>query len=285
MTTRTMKERLGFSFLYFGPRVTEQHEPWFGRVREAGYACAEVPIIDASDAEIDWMRRVCEREGLAATCVGFAIPGHNPIAEDPAERESAVAFLARLCDKAQALGAELIAGPMHSAYGVWSDQPPTAHERARCVDVLRRAGEHAAACGVRLAIEPLNRFESYFLNTAADCDDLVRKVGHPNIVGALDTHHAHLEEDDLLQAIRRQELTLGHVQLSENHRGIPGCGQVDFGGVLSTLEEIRYDGYLVIEAFSRQDPDFGSMLRIWRDLDDGPDSVLDAGVRLVTGRS
>ncbi|MFK7741029.1 MAG: sugar phosphate isomerase/epimerase family protein [Planctomycetota bacterium] len=276
-----MMDRLGFSFLYFAPHITTAHEPWFARLREHGYACAELPIVEATDQEIEWLRRTCEREGLARSCVGFALPGSSPIAADRAERDAAVAHLARLCEKAQALGADLVAGPMHSAYGVWTEQPPTGDERARCIEVLQRAGEHAARCGVRLAIEPLNRFESYFLNTAADCAALVRSVAHEHVVAALDTHHAHIEEVDIATAIRESADVLGHVQLSENHRGTPGTGQVKFDEVLACLDAVDYQGWLVVEAFSRQDPAFGSQLRIWRDLDAGPESVLAAGAALT----
>lgn len=276
-----MKDRLGFSFLYFAPRITRAHEPWFGRLRAHGYACAELPVVDADERDVSDLRQVCEREGLARTCVGFAVPGKNPVAADPAERRLALEHLRQLCEKAQALGADVLAGPVHSAYGVWTEQPPSPDERARAVEVLRAAGEHAATCGVTIAVEPLNRFESYFLNTAADCDALVAAVDHPNVVAALDTHHAHLEEDDLCGAIRQSGSRLGHVQLSENHRGAPGSGQVDFCAVLSTLREIDYRGWLIVEAFSRHDPTFGSMLRIWRALDSGPESVLAAGATLA----
>lgn len=279
-----MHDRLGFSFLYFAPRVTAEHEKWFGALREHGYACAELPIVDASDDEIRWLRSVCEREGLARTAVGFAVPRANPVSASPTERAAAVDHIGALCERAQALGADVVAGPLHSAYGVWTEQPATVDEWRRCVDVLQKAGERARACGVRLAIEPLNRFECYFLNTAAECAALVRAVDHPHVVGALDTHHAHIEEDDIVEAVRASGASLGHVQLSENHRGMPGSGQVPFAEVLRVLDEIDYRGWLIVEAFSRQDPGFGSMLRIWRSLDEGPESVLRAGSALLAAK-
>ncbi|MEZ6038181.1 MAG: sugar phosphate isomerase/epimerase family protein [Planctomycetota bacterium] len=276
-----MERRLGFSFLYFAPRVTEQHARWFERLAWHRYDGAELPVVGATDDEIAWMRRTCLEHGLAATAVGFAVADANPLDPEPAGRARAVEHLSNLCEKAAALGADVLAGPIHSAYGVWTEQPPTADERARCIDVLRAAGEHAARCGVRLAVEPLNRFESYFLNTAADCAALVRDVAHPYVTGVMDTHHAHIEEGDVAAAIAAMGGTLGHVQLSENHRGVPGRGQVPFDRVLAALDGIGYDGWLVVEAFSRQDPGFGSALRIWRELDDGPESVLAAGAALV----
>ncbi len=273
--------RLGFSFLYFAPRIEARHERWFGRAAHHGYAGVELPVNDASDSDLVRMRKALASEGLAATAVGFAVAGANPVDPDPAVRKAAVEHLARLAGRAALLGADVLAGPIHSAYGVFTGEPPTADERARCADVLRAAGERAARLGVRLAVEPLNRFECYFLNTAADCDALVRAVAHPHVLGAFDTHHAHIEERDVVAAIRASSATLGHVQLSENHRGTPGTGQVPFARVLAALDAIRYSGWLVIEAFSRQDPAFGTALRIWRELDEGPEAVMAAGVALL----
>lgn len=279
----TPAPRLGFSFLYFGPRLDASLHRWFARLAHHGYAGAELPVVGATSAELAAARRALQAEGLRATAVGFATAEANPLAADAAGRRAAVEHLARLAENAAALGADVLAGPLHSAYGVFTGAPPTGDEFARCAEVLRAAGERAAKLGVRLAVEPLNRFECYFLNTAAACTELVRAVAHPAVCGVLDTHHAHIEEDDVAAAIRASGASLGHVQLSENHRGTPGTGQVDFARVLAALRAIDYRGWLVIEAFSRHDAAFGSALHIWRALDAGPDSVLAAGAGLVRG--
>lgn len=272
---------LGFSFLYFGARTTAAHTPWFERLAHHGYQGAELPLAAASDAELRSLRTALQQAGLRATGVGFATPDANPIDADPAVRERAVQHLVLLAERAAILGAEVVAGPLHSAYGVFPGHGPTADEMARCVEVLQRAAARIAPLGVTLAIEPLNRFECYFLNTAAQCHELVRRVGHPRVVGALDTHHAHLEEDDAIAAIVASQGTLGHVQLSENHRGTPGRGQVDFPATLQALDRIGYQGWLVVECFSRRDPEFGNGLRIWRELDGGAEEVLAAGAALL----
>ncbi|MBL8753118.1 MAG: sugar phosphate isomerase/epimerase [Planctomycetes bacterium] len=273
--------RLGFSFLYFTPHVTDAHHRWFERLRAHGYDGAELPVVAATEAELVATRRALDTNDLAATAVGFATTDADPLAADAAGRQRAIDHLRALCDKARTLGADVLAGPIHSAYGRFSELPPTAAEHARCVEVLRAAGDHAAKVGVTLAVEPLNRFECYFLNTAADCAELVRAIDHPNVRGALDTHHAHIEERSLAAAIASSRGTLGHVQLSENHRGTPGTGQVDFTSVRTGLDAIGYDGWLVVEAFSRHDPHFGSALRIWRTLDQGAEDVLAAGATLA----
>jgi len=277
----TPAPRLGFSFLYFGPRLDEALHRWFPRLVHHGYVGAELPVVGATTAQLTATRKALAANGLAATGVGFAVAEADPLSPDAAVRRAAADHLVRLAEHTAALGGSVLAGPIHSAYGRFSEQPPTADEFQRCVEVLRAAGERSKALGVRLAVEPLNRFECYFLNTAAACAALVRAVGHPNVVGALDTHHAHIEEGDVSDAIRAMRGTLGHVQLSENHRGTPGTGQVDFARVLQTLRAIDYRGWLVVEAFSRHDPAFGSALRIWRALDAGPEDVLAAGSRLL----
>ena len=119
----------------------------------------------------------------------------------------------------------------------------------------------------------LNRFECYFLTTAAQTHALVEAAGHPALCTVYDTHHAHIEEDDPRAALRGCASTLGHVQLSESHRGVLGAGQVRWQETFAALREARYDGWLVVESFSRSDPEFGAMLRIWRDLSAGAESV------------
>lgn len=279
MQTRAL--RLGFSFLYFAPRLSEALHAWFPRLVHHGYHGAELPVVGATPAQLAATRRALDAHGLAATAVGFATVQADPISPDAAVRRAAVDHLAQLAEHAAAIGSDVLAGPIHSAYGRFSEAPPSRDERSRCVEVLRAAGERAARLGVTLAVEPLNRFECYFLNTASDCHELVTEVAHKNVVGALDTHHAHIEEQDLASAITASRSTLGHVQLSENHRGTPGTGQVDFDAVLAALRGIDYRGWLVVEAFSRTDPEFGSALRIWRQLDRGPEDVLAAGASLL----
>lgn len=274
---------LGFSFLYFGARVTSEHAPLFDQLSQHGYQGAELPLVHATEQDLRFLRRALAQSGLRATGVGFATPECNPIAADANVRRAAVEHLVALAERAAAIGADVVAGPMHSAYGVFPGGGPTRDEFARCVAVLRAAAERIRPLGVRLAMEPLNRFECYFLNTARQCHELVLAVDHPNVIGALDTHHAHIEEQDALAAIRASRGTLGHVQLSENHRGTPGSGQVDFPATLQALQDIAYSGWLVVECFSRRDPALGDGLRIWRDLDGGLDEVLAAGARLVRG--
>ena len=130
---------------------------------------------------------------------------------------------------------------------------------------MRAGAEEGERCGVTLTSELLNRFECYLLNTVSDGLDMVERVGHPRFQIHYDTHHAHIEERDPGAAIRAGADKIGHVHISENDRGVPGRGQVAWQASFEALKEIDYDGWMVIEAFSRRDPDFANAIHVWRD--------------------
>ena len=122
----------------------------------------------------------------------------------------------------QAFGCEILCGPIHSAIGVFSGKGPTEDEFKYGVETLQRAAEKAQARGIKLAVEYLNRFEIYFLTTAAQTVRFVRAVNHPSCKMMYDSFHAHIEEKDQAQAIASCAAETIHVHVSENDRGVPG---------------------------------------------------------------
>ena len=139
-------------------------------------------------------------------------------------------------------------------------------------------GEYALAAQVTLAVEPLNRFETYFLNTAADGARLCADVNHPNVGLLYDTFHAHIEEKDQGNAIRTVGHHLKHFHSCENDRGTPGSGQVDWPSVFTALRDVNYQGALVIESFGYAIKELAAAACIWRDLARAPDSIAWDGI-------
>jgi D-psicose/D-tagatose/L-ribulose 3-epimerase len=131
--------------------------------------------------------------------------------------------------------------------------------------VLQQAGDHAAQAGITLALEALNRFECYLCNTMVQLKHLVDKASHPNVKAMYDTHHANIEEKKANEALNTIGPVLAHVHISENDRGTPGDGHVHWDETFATLAEINYNGWLTIEAFSRNDPDFANAINVWRE--------------------
>jgi D-psicose/D-tagatose/L-ribulose 3-epimerase len=157
----------------------------------------------------------------------------------------------------------------------------TAEEWKRAVECYQSIGGTLSEYGVRIAIEPLNRFETYFLNTAADAVALCDEIDHPNVGILFDTFHANIEEKNVAEAYRTVGRHLKHVHTCENDRGIPGTGHVDWKGVFQALRDVRYDGWLTIESFGFSLGELSAAASIWRDIAPSPESIAFEGVKFL----
>jgi D-psicose/D-tagatose/L-ribulose 3-epimerase len=260
--------RYGLNMLLWTTELTTTHLPVLERLRAIGYDTIEVPVFETSDP--DGYGRLGERMramGLAPLAIAALGPEANPIADDPAVRAAARAKLAAVLDCASALGAPILSGPYHSALGVFSGAMPTPAEFDRAAEALARLAEAARGQNIRLAIEPLNRFECYLLNDAATAASFARRVGHG--AGILyDTFHAHIEEKNSAAAIAAAGRDIALVHISENDRSTPGAGQVRWSENFAALKAAGYDGPLVVEAFGLALPALAAATRIWRRMFD-----------------
>ena len=181
------------------------------------------------------------------------------------------------------MGGEVMAGPFHSPLAVFSGDPPTEDEKKRCVEVMQQSAEVAKQHKVLLTIEYLNRFECYFLTTAAQAKDLVQKVNHPNFKTMYDTFHANIEEKNPIAAIDTVFASgkLNHVLISENDRGTPGRGHINITEQIQHLKKIGYNGWMTIEAFGGALPDLAAATRVWRDFFPSTEQVYEEGIALI----
>ena len=170
---------------------------------------------------------------------------------------------------------------MYAGLGVITGSRRTEKEWKWAVKGLRAVASHAQKRDVCLCLEPLNRFETYFLNTLEDAARLVHGVGAPNVKIHFDTFHSNIEEKHPAEALRAVAKDVGHVHLSENDRGIPGTGHVDWKGILKVLKEIGYDGWLTIESFARPEPALATAASIWRDLAPSGDDLARQGLQFT----
>ena len=247
--------------------VTEEHYPLMAELKAGGFDGVELMLNPERDtAHREALSAELDKMGLGRTVVFAPDESANPISPDPAVREAAVKRLVWAVRSTAEVGSSILAGPFHTAYPVFSGEPATEDERAWCAEVMRAGAEEGERCGVTLTAEILNRFECYLLNTVKDGLDMVERVGHPRFKIHYDTHHAHIEEQDPGAAIRAGAEAIGHVHISESDRGVPGRGQVNWDASFDALKDVGYDGWLVIEAFSRNDPGFANAIHVWRDF-------------------
>ncbi len=270
--------KTGMNLLLWTGHVTAEHFPLIGKIKAAGFDGVEIPIFEGDPSHYKTIKAELDKQGLRCTSVTVMNPDSNPISPDASIRKAASERLKWAIDCNHALGAETMVGPFHSALGVFSGDPPTGDEKKRAVEVLRPAAELAKQANLMLGIEYLNRFECYFLTTAADAVSLVKEVNHPNFGTMYDTFHANIEEVRPSTAIRTIAPYMRHVHISENHRGTPGTGQVNWFETFRTLREVNYDGWLVIEAFGRSLPALAAATRVWRDFFPSPEHVYTNGI-------
>lgn len=257
--------KVGFNVLAWTAEVSEKVLPVVDRLKKIGYDGVECfigsPDVGAYRQFGDHARNI----GLETTAVTVVGQDENPVSDSSLVRTKALDRIKWVIDRAHDMRATVLCGPFHSAHAVFSRRPPQEEEYSRCADVLRAAGEYAAQAKITLALEALNRFECYLCNTMEQLKYLVTKADHPNVKAMYDTHHSNVEEKKISDALGTIAPVLRHVHISENDRGTPGDGHVLWDETYSTLARIKYQGWLTIEAFSRNDPDFANAINVWRE--------------------
>jgi D-psicose/D-tagatose/L-ribulose 3-epimerase len=257
--------RFGMNLLMWTDTLTDEMLPLLDELKQIGFDTIEIPAFDLDNLDnyAKWGKRFDEL-GLSRTGTAVRGPAENPISPDPGVRRKGIDANKRNVDCCAAAGCEVMAGPFHSALGEFSGKGPTDDEWKWGVEGMREVAEHAEKAGVILGVEYLNRFECYFLNTAADGARFCRDVNHPNCQMMYDTFHSHIEEKSTPEAIRALKDCLAHVHISENDRSTPGQGNVRWDETFDTLKEIGYDRAMVVEAFGLALEKLVPATKIWR---------------------
>jgi D-psicose/D-tagatose/L-ribulose 3-epimerase len=270
--------KIGFCMLLWTTEVGEEHRPLLEDLKATGYDGVEIPVFGGAPGDYARTGAMLDEIGLQRTAI-TVIPTEdvNPLAADAATRRAAVAHLAHCVDCTQALGATQLAGPLQQTLGHFTGAGPTPEERARAREVHRAAGDHAAEAGVRLVLEAVNRFESYFATTMHELAAYLDDLAHPAVTGMYDTFHANIEERDPVAAYTEHTRHISYVHISENDRGVPGRGHVPWAGTFAAIRRSGYDGWMTIEAFGRGLPELAAATRVWRDLAESPEAVYREG--------
>ncbi len=273
--------KTGMNLLLWTTHVTEDHFPLLEKIKKTGFDGVELPVFEGDAAHFKKLGAQLKNLGLGCTTVTVVGPEHSPISPDAAVRTAALDRHKWAIEMTAHLGGENLCGPYHSPLGVFSGEGPTEDEKKRAVDVLRQSAEVARQHKVTLCIEYLNRFECYFLTTAAQAADLVKKVNHPSFKTMYDSFHANIEEKSPRSAVQTLKGLFGHVHISECDRGTPGTGMVRWDETFAALKEVKYDGWLVIEAFGRALPALAAATKVWRDLFPNAEEVYTQGLRFM----
>ena len=241
--------KLGVSAFAWTAQFEAQHLELLPVVRAMGLEALEIPLFKPAQLAAIEIRRAFSAHDLECTVCAILPDGINPISPDAAVRSRSIEHLKACVETAAECGAKLLGGPLFAPIGYLPEHRPTQDEWQWAVEAFQALGSALDAHDITLAIEPVNRAETFFLRTAKEAQALCKAVSHPRIGVTLDTFHANIEEKNIADAVLLLGPLLKHVHASENDRGVLGEGHVDFSAMIAALLNSGYEGYLMIEGF------------------------------------
>jgi D-psicose/D-tagatose/L-ribulose 3-epimerase len=249
-----------------------------------GFDCVEIPMENERDWDPVAVTKLLEASGLApAAVVAVMPPDRNLVRTDAQTVAVTQDYLRRCVDAAHAMSAPTVAGPVYTAVGrTWRmDRLERAAAYAELRENLAPVVDHARAAGVRIAVEPLNRYETSLLNTVGQTLDALAGLPEDSIGLALDTYHQNIEERSLPDAVRRAAGRIVHVQVCANDRGTPGADSLDWPGFLTALTTSGYRGPLCIESFTAHNDAIAIAASVWRPLAATQDAIATEGLAFL----
>jgi D-psicose/D-tagatose/L-ribulose 3-epimerase len=273
--------KYGMNLLLWSGEVNDSLFPTIEKLKAIGYDGVELPIFNL-DLDYPAIGKRLDDIGLQRTAVTIRTEEDNPISPDASVRRKGIDATKKTLDVCAAAGVQTLCGPYHSALGYFSGTGRTADEWAWGVESMREVAEHAGQVGVKLAVECLNRFECYFLNSHEDSAKFVREVDHPACCMMYDTFHANIEEKSIQKALQAGGDKLIHIHISENDRSTPGEGGIRWNKTFDAISDIGYDGWLVIEAFGLALPEIAAATKIWRRMYKDELTLAKEGLQFMT---
>jgi D-psicose/D-tagatose/L-ribulose 3-epimerase len=271
------------AWVWVSPCTTDELAALAPKVKKMGFDILEIPIEGTFDLDYNVGAQILKDNGLSGSMCAAMGPDRDLIHNDGKIRDNGMNYIRHCIDAAHTMDINHIVGPIYSSVGrVWQ-QPPD--ERAQDLDLLvknlKELSAYAADNGVVLCIEPLNRFETSFINLASQAIEVIDRVDSPSCKIILDTFHMNIEEKSLGAAIRLTGSRMVHFHACENDRGAPGSGNVTWSDVAQALRDIHYDGPVVIESFTSKVKSIARAAAIWRSFEPSQDALAENGLHFL----
>jgi len=253
------------------------------RAKQLGFDVIEIPLMELELVDPASIRSRAAEVGIGLCTSTACSLGDDPTGEDDATRESGIEYL-KNCIKATAdMGATVFTGVTYSAIGRRIAEMPGPKYWERAAKALKEAARYARDHGVTVGIEPINRYESFLVNTCEQGMRLREMVGEPNVAIHLDAYHMNIEETDFYEPTRNAAPFLCHYHLSESHRGTPGTGRVDWESIYRALASTGYSGMVGMEAFCEVAGAMVAATCVWRKMASSSDELLAEGLSFLKG--
>jgi D-psicose/D-tagatose/L-ribulose 3-epimerase len=273
------------SFVWVSPSTTEAVIALAPKVKSMGFDTLEIACENPDLLDFPIIKEALSATGLSAIICGVFGPDRNISSADPMVRANARKYIRWLIESAAQLGSPVVCGPMYSAVGKAHLEDSTARDQewSLAVTEIGEMADIAARKGIRLAFEPLNRFETDMINTVSQGLAFIEDVGRENVGFHLDTFHMHLEEKNSANAIRLAGNKIFHFHACENDRGVPGTGQVHWQEIALAIKSVNYPGPVVIESFTPQVKEIARAVNIWREIAPNQDAIAQQGLQFLQG--
>lgn len=241
----------------------------------------EIPLLHPESFDGAQTKRMLEEHGLKAT-FSLGLPADRSLPDNP---QGAERFLKEALDKIRETGSDALTGVTYGTLGELTGRPPTEADYQVIAKTLKSVAREAQSLGMRLGLEPVNRYETFLINTAAQAMDILDRIGEDNVFVHLDTYHVNIEEESFGGAIRTAGDKMQYIHLSESHRGTPGTGTVDWDDVFQGLKDINFPGALVMESFVKLNPDIARATCMWRDIVKDPEKLVLDGTKFLRSKA
>ncbi|GAB2786038.1 sugar phosphate isomerase/epimerase [Rhabdobacter roseus] len=279
--------QFGINTYLFSPRFTTESTSLFPLFKQWGYDGVEIALEEATDIDPVGVKRALDEHGLTCRSLCAVLgPGRDLRGTEP-EQQAALRYLLALLELMPRLGNTVLIGPLYSAVGRADLVPPDEYQQQweTVATHLKVLAAKAEALDVTLALEPLNRYETDFINTCEQALRLIEEVGSPALKVHLDTFHMNLEEKDPAAAILRAGNRLGHVHASGSDRGTPGGDQINWDRIFLALKQVNYTGEVVIESFTPDVKVIAKAASIWRQVEPSPQAIAVEGLRFLQAKA
>ena len=275
--------RFGINTFLFTSPFTNESTKLFKTFKKWGFETVEIPVEDTAHIDPAHVKAELDTYGLACGTVCACMGPDRDLRGTPEQQQTGLDYMIRLIDQMVVLGCPSLIGPVYSAVGRADAVPENEYKQQwkTVVRHLKTLCKHAERNGRQVCLEPLNRFETDFINTCDQGLKMIRDVGSPALKLHLDTFHMNIEEKNQAAAIRKAGKLLGHFHACGSDRGTPGNDHIDWKPIAAALKGIRYRGDVVIESFTTDVKVIARAAAIWRQMEPTRDEIAVKGLKFL----
>lgn len=275
--------RFGINTFLFTSPFTNESTRLFKTFRKWGFESIEIPVEDPSHIDPGQVKRELDKHGLVCGSVCACMGPDRDLRGDATQQKTGLEYMMKVLDQMVVLDCPSLIGPVYSAVGRADAVPPEEYKQqwATVVKNLKTLCEYAESRGRQVCLEPLNRFETDFINTCDQALKMIKAVGSKALKLHLDTFHMNIEEKCQADAIRKAGKLLGHFHACGSDRGTPGNDHIDWKPIAKALKDVKYKGDVVIESFTTDVKVIARAAAIWRRIEPTQDEIAVKGLKFL----